>query len=197
MEKYPRRAVGPPVRDRFLEGSPALGSAVSEPWTIAGPLEHRQGGLQSPDPVRTDSVAAQLLGPQAPAESGSHDCSGHREGPDFEGQYPEMTTTLDVEPEFRESLSAAGLATFRGFMDVVAGPAASEHRLRSTAPLDLQINGSPKRFFLKRNYRIPPRHAITPLLRLQPGFSQPRREWDVLGELAAAGIPAMRRGARG
>ena len=108
-----------------------------------------------------------------------------------------MTTTLDVEPEFRESLSAAGLATFRGFMDVVAGPAASEHRLRSTAPLDLQINGSPKRFFLKRNYRIPPRHAITPLLRLQPGFSQPRREWDVLGELAAAGIPAMRRVASG
>src|SRR4029077_11812216 len=116
-----------------------------------------------------------------------------RARPDFEGQCPEMTTTLDVEPEFRESLRAAGLEKFQDFMDVVAGPPASEHRLRSTAPLDLRGNGIGNRFFLKRNYRIPPRHAITPLLRLRPGFSQPRREWNVLAELAAAGIPAMRR----
>lgn len=108
-----------------------------------------------------------------------------------------MTTTLDIEPEYREALRVNGLVSFRDFMDAAAGPAVSEHRVRSTAPLDLQIDGRPRRFFLKRNRRVPLRHSLAPLLHGRAGYSQPRREWEVLGRLREAGVPAMKRVACG
>lgn len=105
---------------------------------------------------------------------------------------------MEIVPEYRVDLEAAGLATFDAMMRAPAsGPPASRHALRETVPLELSINGQPRRFFLKRVFSIPPRHALLPLLRLRPGISQPRHEWTVLGLLKECGLPSMKRVAFG
>ncbi len=108
-----------------------------------------------------------------------------------------MRTELEIEAPFREALHAAGLDRFDAMMTVAGGPATSRHRYRETIPLEVPVDGRPRAFFLKRVFKVPPRHAIAPLLRLRRGFSQPRLEWDMLAALRDEGIPAMRRVAFG
>lgn len=108
-----------------------------------------------------------------------------------------MSEFLDIEPAYRAALAAAGFTSFDAFMRAKAGNPTSKHAFRETAPIEIVVNGSPQRFFLKRNFRIPPKHAFIPLLRLQWPFTQPRREWDVIKSLNEAGIPTMKRVAVG
>lgn len=108
-----------------------------------------------------------------------------------------MNTILEIEPSHQSSLGAAGLVEFDAFMRVAGGKPVSGHRHRETVPLDLSINGRSGRFYLKRVFRVPPKHAFWPLFRLRKGESQPRHEWRILDQLQRAGIPAMRRVAFG
>lgn len=108
-----------------------------------------------------------------------------------------MSEFLDIEPAYRAALAAAGFTTFDAFMRAKTGSPTSKHAFRETAPIEIMVNGAPQRFFLKRNFRIPPKHAFIPLLRLQWPFTQPRREWDVIKSLSEAGIPVMKRVAVG
>ncbi len=108
-----------------------------------------------------------------------------------------MSEFLDIEPAYRDALAAAGFTTFDAFMRAKAGIPTSKHAFRETAPIEIIVDGSPRRFFLKRTYHVPPKHALIPLLRVQPPFSQPRREWEMLGMLREANIPAMGRVAVG
>ncbi|MFQ5424633.1 MAG: lipopolysaccharide kinase InaA family protein [Phycisphaerae bacterium] len=108
-----------------------------------------------------------------------------------------MTTKLEIEAPFREALRAAGLDRFDAMMTVAGGPPTSRHRYRETLPLEVSVDGRPRAFFLKRVFKVPPRHAIAPLFRFHRGFSQPSLEWHMLAALRDAGIPAMRRVAFG
>ncbi len=108
-----------------------------------------------------------------------------------------MSTRLEIEPAYRTALAAAGLTTFESFMHAAAGPAVSKHRHRETVPLELEVDGTKQRFFLKRVFRVPPAHAILPWLRLRPGYSQPAREWEACKLMREAGLPAMERVAFG
>lgn len=109
-----------------------------------------------------------------------------------------MNPLLEIVPEYRAALQAAGLGDFEGFMRVQgSGPPASRHAHRETVPLEIVIDGKPRAFFLKRVFRVPPRHAVAPLLRLRRGVSQPRHEWAVLWDLERAGVSAMKRVAFG
>ncbi len=78
-------------------------------------------------------------------------------------------------------------------MRVKGGAPVGWHRHRETVPLELSIDSQRGRFYLKRVFRVPPKHAFWPLFRLRKGQSQPRHEWNILGELRLAGIPAMQR----
>ena len=103
-----------------------------------------------------------------------------------------MRTELEIEAPFREALHAAGLDRFDAMMTVAGGPATSRHRYRETIPLEVPVDGRPRAFFLKRVFKVPPRHAIAPLLRLRRGFSPPGPAWHMPAALRAAGRPAMR-----
>ncbi len=108
-----------------------------------------------------------------------------------------MTTILEIVPVWKAALATAGLSDFDSFMRVQGGPPTGWHRHRETIPLDLTIDGAAKRFFLKRVFRVPPKHAFWPRVRGRPNHSQPRREWHMLIHLERAGIPAMKRVAFG
>jgi heptose I phosphotransferase len=111
-----------------------------------------------------------------------------------------MKTILEIEPGYIEPLRAAGMADFDAFMRAPAGPSTSKHRHRETVPLEIPIDGQLKRFYLKRVFRVPPRHGVGPWLRLRAGCSQPRHEWRMLGtlsELGEIGVGAMKRVAMG
>lgn len=108
-----------------------------------------------------------------------------------------MSIRLEIEPAYRAALAAAGLTTFDAFMNAKAEPAVSKHRHRETVPLEIDVDGSPKRFFLKRVFRVPPAHAIWPVFRLRSGYSQPAREWAACKSMREAGLPAMERVAFG
>ncbi len=108
-----------------------------------------------------------------------------------------MKTLFEIEPAYESALRAAGLADFDAMMNVKTGDAHGWHRHREAAPLEIEIDGEPRRFFIKRVFKIPPKHAFWPLFRGRLGRSQPWLEWHILGELHAAGIPAMRRVAFG
>lgn len=109
-----------------------------------------------------------------------------------------MSSILRIEPEFEEMLAAAGLRKFEDFMGMKSiAPATSKHAARETIPVEIEQNGTSRRFYLKRVFRVPASHAYGPLLRFQRADSQPAQEWAMLGELSASGIPAMRRVAFG
>lgn len=109
-----------------------------------------------------------------------------------------MTTLFEIEEDYLEALAAAGLADFDALLRApAAGPPASKHAHRETVPLEIKIGGAPRRFFLKRVFKVPARHAIWPLFRFRRGISQPRHEWQILGELAERAIPAAKRVAYG
>ena len=108
-----------------------------------------------------------------------------------------MKTLFEIEPAYATALRAAGLTDFDAFMRAPAGPPVGWHRQRETVPLDLSVGGKPRRFFLKRVFGVPPKHAFWPLLVGRLGRSQPYREWHTLIELERSGIPAMKRVAYG
>src|SRR5262245_47466035 len=108
-----------------------------------------------------------------------------------------MQTIFQCESAYEPALRAAGLLDFDALMRVKGGSAASEHAHRETIPLEISIEGAPKRFFLKRVFKVPPKHAIVPLFRRRRNWSQPRREWEMLGKLTESDIPAMKRVAFG
>lgn len=109
-----------------------------------------------------------------------------------------MTDYLEIEPDFAAPLASAGLRTFDDFMKFEsAGPPSSKHAQRETVPVGIALDGVHRRFYLKRVFKVPPAHAIGPLLRFQKAVSQPLQEWRILGELYAESIPAMRRVACG
>ena len=105
-----------------------------------------------------------------------------------------MSDFLDIESPYAEPFAAAGLRCLDDFMRLpAAADASSRHAHRETVSVEIALDGSPRRFFLKRVFRVPPRHAVAPLLRLSLPFSQPLYEWRMLAELETAGIPAMKR----
>jgi heptose I phosphotransferase len=108
-----------------------------------------------------------------------------------------MATSFQCEPDWQAALRAARLDDFDAVMRAAAGPAASRHAARETAPVTIERDGEARRLFLKRVFRVPPRHALGPWVRFRAGRSQPMIEWEMLGRLSAAGIPAMRRVAWG
>jgi tRNA A-37 threonylcarbamoyl transferase component Bud32 len=108
-----------------------------------------------------------------------------------------MKTLFQIEPAYAAALRAAGLDSFDAIMNMPGGPPASKHQHRETVPVEIEIDGAIKKFFLKRVFKVPPKHAIWPLFRGQPNISQPRNEWNILAKLYAAGIPAMQRVAYG
>lgn len=109
-----------------------------------------------------------------------------------------MKTTFEIEAAHRDVLRAAGLDSFDALLLAAAsGPAASRHAYRETVPLEILANGQRHQYFLKRVFKVPPRHAIAPRLRLRAAYSQPGNEWQMLGALSKASIPAMQRAAWG
>lgn len=108
-----------------------------------------------------------------------------------------MKTVFQCAPGYEAALRAAGLLDFDFLMKVKGGPASSSHAQRETVPLEIGIDGRPVKFYLKRVFKVPPKHAIAPLFRRRPNWSQPRQEWEVLGALAKRTIPAMKRVAFG
>lgn len=108
-----------------------------------------------------------------------------------------MKTLFEIEPAYAASLRAAGLDNFDAIFKLQGGPPASKHRHRETIPVEVPIDGQPRKFFLKRVFWVPPKHSFWPLFRGKPNISQPRNEWNVLAQLYAANIPAMRRAAYG
>ncbi|HWL94823.1 MAG TPA: lipopolysaccharide kinase InaA family protein [Phycisphaerae bacterium] len=108
-----------------------------------------------------------------------------------------MGTRLEIEPAFEDALEAAGLDSFEKYMQIRGGSPTSRHRHRETIPVSIPLGSSSGRFFLKRVFRVPPSHAIRPLLRGRPGYAQPAVEWEACGAMKAQGLPVMRRAAFG
>ncbi|HKQ48661.1 MAG TPA: lipopolysaccharide kinase InaA family protein [Phycisphaerae bacterium] len=108
-----------------------------------------------------------------------------------------MKTLFHCEPEYVAPLRAAGLLDFDFLMNVRGGPPSSVHAYRETVPLEILVDDRPRKFYLKRVFKIPGKHSVAPLFRRRPNWSQPRREWEILAILAEAGIPAMKRVAYG
>lgn len=108
-----------------------------------------------------------------------------------------MSIHFEIEPHYAEALRAAGLDSFNALMAARGGPAVSAHAERETIPLDIQLDGTMQRCFLKRVFRVPIKHVVAPLLRGRRARSQPLHEWNILGALRAAGIGAMQRMAVG
>ena len=103
-----------------------------------------------------------------------------------------MTTILETEPAFAKALHDAGLSDFDAFMTVAGGPPTSKHKRRETLPVEIEVDGERKTFFLKRVFKVPLKHTLWPRLRGEPGRSQPAIEWQRCHDLARAGIPVMR-----
>ena len=108
-----------------------------------------------------------------------------------------MKTIVEIEPAFEAALREAGLADFDAMMAVAGGPPVGWHHHRETLPIEIAVEGRLRKFFLKRVFKVPPKHAFWPLFRARLGRSQPWLEWHMLGQLRQAGIPAMRRVALG
>lgn len=104
-----------------------------------------------------------------------------------------MSILFEIEPPFDDALRAAGLDSFDALMAVRGGSAVSAHAERETIPLDVRLGGTMQRCFLKRVFRVSIKHVVVPLLRGRHARSQPLHEWNMLGELRAAGISAMQR----
>ncbi len=102
-----------------------------------------------------------------------------------------MRTIFEIKPAYVAALRAAGLADFDALLRAPGGPPTSKHAHRETLPIDIEVDGSPRRFFLKRVFRVPPKHAFWPMFRMQSTFSQPAVEWHMCHELEQAGIPVM------
>ncbi|MCG8406868.1 MAG: hypothetical protein MI923_16850 [Phycisphaerales bacterium] len=100
-------------------------------------------------------------------------------------------TILETVPAYADALGASGLTDFDAFMSVRGGPPVSRHKHRETIPLDLTVNGETISLFLKRDFKVAPKHAFWPLFRKRPVYSQPAHEWRMCRELARAGLPAM------
>lgn len=103
-----------------------------------------------------------------------------------------MTTILEIEPAFAKALRDAGLSDFDAFMQVAGGPPTSKHKRRETLPIEIEMDGERKTFFLKRVFKVPLKHTLWPRLRGEPGRSQPALEWQRCRDLTRAGIPVMR-----
>lgn len=99
---------------------------------------------------------------------------------------------MDIHPDYESAVRSSGLNRFDDFMTVRGGTPASRHRHRETLPIELKIDGKNRHFFLKRVFKVPPKHAFWPMVRLRRPFSQPAREWEICGQLQRAGIPVMK-----
>src|SRR5262245_1504203 len=109
-----------------------------------------------------------------------------------------MKTKLLIAPGCEELLRANGLTDFDAFMRRPGcGPAPSIHWNRETVPLDLNVAGQSRRFFLKRLFRMQPEHVAGALLRGRRPAPQPVNEWHNISRLEAAGIRCARRIAMG
>ena len=89
-----------------------------------------------------------------------------------------MTTILETDPAFAKALHDAGLSDFDAFMQVAGGPPTSKHERRETLPLEIEVDGKRKTFFLKRVFKVPLKHTLWPKLRGGDGHSQPALEWQ-------------------
>jgi len=103
-----------------------------------------------------------------------------------------MKTHLEIDPAFESALCSAGLQDFDAFMRLAGGRPTSKHRHRETLPIEIEIDGNPHRFFLKRVFKVPMKHTLWPKLRGEQGQSQPAIEWRRCCDLTRAGIPVMR-----
>ena len=106
-------------------------------------------------------------------------------------------TRFEIEPAYADALRAAGLADFDALMRVVAGEPTSQHRHRETVPIEIDVDGRRRRFFLKRVFKVPAQHAWRPWLRGAGAYSQPVCEWEAIAMMRAAGLPVMTRVAVG
>jgi len=103
-----------------------------------------------------------------------------------------MRTILEIDPAYEAVLRAAGLDDFDAVLRIEGGPPTSKHKHRETLPIDLETDDGPRTFFLKRVFKVPPKHAFWPIFRLQQTYSQPIVEWHNCKALEKAGIPAMK-----
>ncbi|MCK6456298.1 MAG: lipopolysaccharide kinase InaA family protein [Phycisphaerae bacterium] len=109
-----------------------------------------------------------------------------------------MKTNVQIEPQYAAVLAAAGLTEFDAFMERRPdGPPASVHRHRETVPICVNGQPAPRRFFLKRVFRVPAKHARADWLRRRVARSQAWREWEAIARLESARIGVMRRVAVG
>ena len=98
--------------------------------------------------------------------------------------------TLEIQPEFRAMLEAAGLATFDALFDAGARELVDGHAERSVSRLHLRAaDGSPVVVYLKRQWGAAARPPLKDLEHIQWPMLPARREWRNALRLLAADIP--------
>jgi heptose I phosphotransferase len=99
-------------------------------------------------------------------------------------------TTLEIQPEFRAMLDAAGLATFDALFDAGARELVDGHAERSVSRLHLRAaDGSPVVVYLKRQWSAAARPSVKDFADFQWPTLPAKREWTNAMRLVAAGIP--------
>ena len=98
--------------------------------------------------------------------------------------------TLEIQPEFRATLEAAGLATFDALFAAGTRELVDGHAERSVSRLALRAaDGSPVVVYLKRQWGRAARPPIKDLEDFQWPMLPAKREWRNAMRLVAAGIP--------
>jgi len=98
--------------------------------------------------------------------------------------------TLEIQPEFRALLEAAGLATFGALFAAGERELVDGHAERSVSRLRLQAaDGSPVVIYLKRQWGAAARPPLKDLEHLHWPMLPAKREWQSALRLVAAGVP--------
>ena len=71
-----------------------------------------------------------------------------------------MKTIVQIEPAYETALRAAGLADFDAMMRAAAGPPVGRHDCRETVPIEIAVDGHPRRFFLPPLAPLPQRGLL-------------------------------------
>jgi len=98
--------------------------------------------------------------------------------------------TLEIQPEFRALLEAAGLATFDALFAAGARELVDGHAARSVSRLELRAAGGPPVvIYLKRQWGSAARPPLKDLMSLRWPMLPARREWTNAMRLLAAEVP--------
>ncbi|MCX5685523.1 MAG: hypothetical protein NT049_17845 [Planctomycetota bacterium] len=98
--------------------------------------------------------------------------------------------TLEIQPEFRAMLEAAGLATFDALFAAAAREPVDGHAERSVSRVRLSAtDGSPVVIYLKRQWGAAARPSVKDFLEFRWPTLPAKREWTNAMQLVSAGIP--------